>query len=245
MTVTSGFKVSCDDVSEFSVHFAIQPFALLHILFAVIDIATDKGVIQAVAILLKQQSPHEYVKSLIYIVQGNFLVRVVMSELFQNCGRYAQAVDFVAHTGFNDIITALKVQLLPIYDGWTDDAIDEISHPWKIGMDVGCYDSSQSHDMNTICKFFPCLAVTLSVSLQLLAQSVPDTYCNDFRNWVKTIGSDEFDGRKPMYCAKLDIGRLKVCYLGEGTLIIPSELIFFLLPVAGTCQNHFDTACPV
>lgn len=27
---------------------------------------------------------------------------------------------------------------------------------------------------------------------------MPDTYSNDFRNWVRTIGSDEFCGRKPM-----------------------------------------------
>lgn len=52
--------------------------------------------------------------------------------------------------------------------------------------------------MNTIYKFFLCLTVMISASLQLQAQGVPDTYCDDFRNWVRTIGSDEFGGRKPM-----------------------------------------------
>lgn len=47
-------------------------------------------------------------------------------------------------------------------------------------------------------KLFLFLAVVFSASLQLQAQVVPDTYGNDFRNWVKTIGSDEFCGRKPM-----------------------------------------------
>ena len=47
-------------------------------------------------------------------------------------------------------------------------------------------------------KFLPCLAVILSSSLQLQAQSIPDTCSNDFRNWIRTIGSDEFGGRKPM-----------------------------------------------
>lgn len=44
--------------------------------------------------------------------------------------------------------------------------------------------------MNTIYKFFLCLTVMISASLQLQAQGVPDTYCDDFRNWVRTIGSD-------------------------------------------------------
>lgn len=52
--------------------------------------------------------------------------------------------------------------------------------------------------MNMTYKFFLGLAVMLSASLQLQAQSVSDTYCDDFRNWVRTIGSDEFGGRKPM-----------------------------------------------
>lgn len=52
--------------------------------------------------------------------------------------------------------------------------------------------------MNMIHKFLPCLAVILSASLQLQAQSIPDTCSNDFRNWIRTIGSDEFGGRKPM-----------------------------------------------
>ena len=47
-------------------------------------------------------------------------------------------------------------------------------------------------------KLFPCLAIILSASLQLQAQSIQDTYCDDFRNWIRTIGSDEFGGRKPM-----------------------------------------------
>lgn len=52
--------------------------------------------------------------------------------------------------------------------------------------------------MNMIHKFLPCLAVILSSSLQLQAQSIPDTCSNDFRNWIRTIGSDGFGGRKPM-----------------------------------------------
>ena len=52
--------------------------------------------------------------------------------------------------------------------------------------------------MNMTYKFFLGLTVMLSASLQLQAQSVSDTYCDDFRNWVRTIGSDEFGGRKPM-----------------------------------------------
>lgn len=41
------------------------------------------------------------------------------------------------------------------------------------------------------------LAVTLSASLQMQAQTA-DPYSDDFRNWIKTIGSDDFGGRKPM-----------------------------------------------
>lgn len=52
--------------------------------------------------------------------------------------------------------------------------------------------------MNVIHKSVLCLAVLLSASQQLPAQGIPDTYSNDFRNWVRTIGSDEFGGRKPM-----------------------------------------------
>ena len=51
---------------------------------------------------------------------------------------------------------------------------------------------------NTMRNFFSCLVVILSAALQLQAQSIPDPYCDDFRNWIKTIGSDEFGGRKPM-----------------------------------------------
>ena len=52
--------------------------------------------------------------------------------------------------------------------------------------------------MNRIYKLFLCLAAVLFASPQLQAQGMPDTYSNDFRNWVRTIGSDEFCGRKPM-----------------------------------------------
>lgn len=52
--------------------------------------------------------------------------------------------------------------------------------------------------MNRLFKYFLYLTAASSASLQLHAQGIPDTYSNDFRNWVRTIGADEFGGRKPM-----------------------------------------------
>lgn len=42
------------------------------------------------------------------------------------------------------------------------------------------------------------VAAMLLTSLQLQAQRPTDTFSDDFRNWIATIGSDEFGGRKPM-----------------------------------------------
>lgn len=52
--------------------------------------------------------------------------------------------------------------------------------------------------MQIIHKLFVLTAAFLIASAQLPAQEPADTFCNDFRNWVKTIGSDDFGGRKPM-----------------------------------------------
>ena len=38
----------------------------------------------------------------------------------------------------------------------------------------------------------------LLVSMPLQAQNQPDPYIGDFRNWIATLGSDDFGGRKPM-----------------------------------------------
>ena len=49
-------------------------------------------------------------------------------------------------------------------------------------------------------SFLPCLIIILFASLQAQAQSqaVPDVYSDDFIHWVRTVGSDDFGGRKPM-----------------------------------------------
>ncbi|MCQ2180486.1 MAG: M28 family peptidase [Bacteroidales bacterium] len=52
--------------------------------------------------------------------------------------------------------------------------------------------------MNIRYKFLLGLTAVFAVSQPLQAQGSPDTYSNDFINWVRTIGSDEFGGRKPM-----------------------------------------------
>ena len=40
--------------------------------------------------------------------------------------------------------------------------------------------------------------ILLLAALPLGAQNALDPISDDFRNWVKIIGSDEFGGRKPM-----------------------------------------------
>lgn len=47
-------------------------------------------------------------------------------------------------------------------------------------------------------KTFFFIPVLLLASVQMRAQCAADPYSDDFRNWVRTIGSDEFGGRKPM-----------------------------------------------
>lgn len=42
------------------------------------------------------------------------------------------------------------------------------------------------------------LASALLLPLQASSQNAADRFCDDFRNWVRTVGSDEFGGRKPM-----------------------------------------------
>lgn len=47
-------------------------------------------------------------------------------------------------------------------------------------------------------RLFCCVIIVLFSSLHLLAQNIQDPYSSDFRNWISTIGSDDFGGRKPM-----------------------------------------------
>lgn len=47
-------------------------------------------------------------------------------------------------------------------------------------------------------RLFTFIPAMIMMSLQLQAQNPTETYSESFRNWIRTIGSDEFGGRKPM-----------------------------------------------
>lgn len=52
--------------------------------------------------------------------------------------------------------------------------------------------------MTRFYKSLVLVAALIGASLQINAQNAVDTYADDFTNWIKVIGSDEFGGRKPM-----------------------------------------------